>query len=214
MKISILCTDTMHPVMSYLTKWRNEENSRGHEVSIYSDKTELLSGDFLFLISCGQIVEKNITEKFTYSLVIHASDLPAGRGWSPHIWSILNKESVITVSLLEADEKVDAGRIWCKKEIRLDGHELLDEINKLLFETELQLMSYAVDNFTQIKPYQQVGQPSYWPKRKPEDSRLDPNKTIAEQFDLLRVADNTRYPCFFDYLGHSYVVQINKVKND
>ncbi len=214
MRISILCSDPLHPVMEHLINWRNYNTAAGHDVIITHDKNMLESGDFLFLISCGQIVEKEILSNFSYPLVVHASDLPNGRGWSPYIWNILNGEKVITVSILEVAEKIDAGRIWLKRNFTLVGHELAPEINKLLFQAEMDLMTVVIENHHHIQPYEQTGVSTYWPKRLPEDSRLDPNKTISEQFDLLRVADNNRYPCFFDYKGHKYLIKIEKANNE
>jgi methionyl-tRNA formyltransferase len=52
--------------------------------------------------------------------------------------------------------------------------------------------------------------PTYYRRRTPEDSRLDPQRSIAEQFDLLRVVDPDRFPAFFDLCGHRYVVRIEK----
>jgi methionyl-tRNA formyltransferase len=52
--------------------------------------------------------------------------------------------------------------------------------------------------------------PTYHPRRTPAMSELDPHKTIAEQFDLLRVADPDRYPAFFHFRGHRYVLKIEK----
>ncbi|MDP8568084.1 formyltransferase family protein [Methylophilus aquaticus] len=214
MKIAILCSDPLHPVMEHLIDWSKMQSSLGHEIIIVDNKSDLVSGDFLFLISCSQIIEKAILKNFKYSLVLHASDLPKGRGWSPYIWSILNGEHTITVSLLEVAEKVDTGRIWLKKQFALEGHELAAEINNLLFKTEVDLMSEAIENHYQIQPYEQRGDPTYWVRRLPNDSRLDPNKTISEQIDLLRVADNNRYPCFFDHRGHRYLIKIEKANNE
>jgi methionyl-tRNA formyltransferase len=56
----------------------------------------------------------------------------------------------------------------------------------------------------------QTGEPSYYPRRRPDDSRLDPNKTLAEQFNLLRVVDNERYPAFFEHHGQRYLVKVEK----
>ena len=44
------------------------------------------------------------------------------------------------------------------------------------------------------------------------DSRLDPSRSIAEQFDLLRVADPQRFPAFFDLRGHRYLVRLKKLE--
>ena len=86
-----------------------------------------------------------------------------------------------------------------------------DEINHKLFIAELELMSKAIDGVNEIIPKAQVKtQGNYYAKRTPEDSRLDPNKTLLQQFNLLRIADEIRYPAFFEYLGCKYTVTIKK----
>jgi methionyl-tRNA formyltransferase len=215
MNISLLCTDPAHPVIEHLLKWTEEMSHRGHSVIIVNNKADLNSGDILFLVSCSQMIKDNERDKFQNILVLHASDLPKGRGWSPYIWSILEGATSITVCLLEAKEPVDTGAIWLKKKFNIEGHELLPEINEKLFKTELSLMTQAVENFNNITPIEQTGEPGpYLRKRKPDDSRLEPQKTIAEQFDLLRVADSQRFPAFFDYRGHRYFVKIEKSDNE
>ena len=94
----------------------------------------------------------------------------------------------------------------------LKGHELIDEINDRLLKTELSLMDFAVANFNNIIPKNQDEKvATYYSKRSPEDSRLDPNKSISEQFNLLRVCDPARYPAFFEMNGFRYQITISKV---
>lgn len=215
MKISILCSDPNHPVNNSLQAWMGDMSLKGHTAKLVFDKAELQGGDVLFLVSCGQMIRDTERQKYKATLVLHASDLPKGRGWSPHVWSILGGANQITVSLLEASEPVDSGAIWLKTKFALEGHELLPEINAKLFSAELSLMTQAVENFEAIRPIVQVGDPGpYMPKRLPADSQLDPAKTIAEQFDLLRVVDSQRYPAFFNYRGKRYLIRIEKVEND
>lgn len=212
MKISILCTDPNHPVINNIRGWMTEISSKGHIPTLVYDKAELCGGDILFLVSCSQMIRDTEREKYKTMLVLHASDLPKGRGWSPYIWAILGGASQITVSLLEASEPVDSGAIWLKTTFALEGHELLPEINAKLFAAELLLMTHAVEQFESIVPIPQQGDPgAYMTKRSPADSQLDPQKTIAEQFDLLRVVDSERYPAFFDYRGKRYLIKIEKV---
>ena len=35
-------------------------------------------------------------------------------------------------------------------------------------------------------------------------------KSIVEQFDLLRVVDKKRYPCFIEHRGHRYKINMEK----
>jgi len=59
---------------------------------------------------------------------------------------------------------------------------------------------------------EQSGDESFYPRRRPDDSRLDPSRTLAEQFRLLRVVDNDRYPAFFEWRGSMYTLRIRKVQ--
>lgn len=214
MKITVLCTSRSHAIFPYLIKWVCEAVEKGHEAELIDDKSQLIGGDILFLVSCSQMISALDRKKFTATLVLHASDLPNGRGWSPHIWSILNGADKIQVCLLEASEPVDTGAIWLKTEFELQGHELLEEINTKLFSTELLLMNQALSDWGCIAPKEQNGSGgSFCRKRTPADSRLDPNKSISEQFDLLRTVDSERYPAFFDHRGHRYILKIQKEPN-
>jgi len=213
MKISILTSDPKHPVVKSLVEWKDIMLQKGHEVILCFDKTGLKGGDILFLVSCGQIIKETDRKSFRSVIVLHASDLPAARGWSPHIWAIVRGQNEITVSLLEAEDPVDSGRIWLKQKFSLDGHELLTEINAKLFQTELELMTKAVEQYNSIIPQPQIGDSGeYMQKRTPDHSRLQPEHSLAEQFDLLRVVDNERYPAFFDHRGHRYIIKIEKLQ--
>ena len=215
MKISILCTDHLHPVIEILNEWVKSMTLKQHKVSLVFDKTDLPGGDILFLVSCKQMIGNHERAKYKSTLVLHASDLPKRRGWSPHIWSILDGEKEITVSLLEAAEPIDTGLLWLKTSFKLEGHELFDEINNQLFDAEIFLMTIAIDMIDEINPTLQVGDPGrYMKKRTPADSEIDPKKTILEQFNLLRIADPDRYPAFFYHQGYKYQIKIEKVKNE
>ena len=213
MKIRILCTDPNHPVNKELIKWKNIMSENGHDVQIARKKEQLDEGSILFLVSCYEILSKKDREKFEATLVLHASDLPDGRGWSPHIWQVISGSNEITVSLIEASDEIDRGRVWSKERFVLEGHELLPEINQKLFTYELELMTKAVNEFGKIKPQKQIDKKgNYYRRRVPEDSKLNPDKSISEQFDLLRVVDNERYPAYFYCRGKRYYINIYKEK--
>lgn len=129
---------------------------------------------------------------------------------SPHIWQILEGRSEIVLSMLNAEDEVDTGDIWRQLTIRFDGTELYDEINSRIFDAEIALMDWALENIDSAAPRPQSGEPSYYKRRKPDDSRVDPNSSLAEIFDLLRVADPDRYPAFFEFRGAEYEIRIRK----
>ena len=211
MNISILCSSEHHPVNEMLLRWIKKYPD--DNITLFRKKNELGFGDLLFLISCSELITKKERNNFSKTLVIHASDLPKGRGWSPHIWAITEGETEITISLLEAEDKVDSGPIWKKIKRKIPPHALYDEINQSIFDAEEELMSFAVDNFQQITPKNQSidTEPSYYPLRTSDNSQLDPNKSIAEQFDLIRVCDPNRYPAFFELHGKTFKLTIEKI---
>lgn len=210
LKIDILCTDPSHPVNASLERWAKSQGPKLH-ISIHRDVSELAGGDFLFLISCHQIVRKVTRDSYRHTLVVHASDLPRGRGMSPHIWQILEGADRLVVTLLNAEDDVDSGDIWHQLEISLDGTELYDEIDKQLFEAELQLMSWALAHCDSAKPRRQLGDPSVYRRRTPADSEIDPTRPLVDSFNLLRVANPVRYPAYFLYRGKKFLIRIEKV---
>jgi methionyl-tRNA formyltransferase len=184
-----------------------------HEIELVQRKSDLAGGEILFLVSCSEIIDIKVRDMYLATLVLHASDLPKGRGWSPHIWEIVNGAETITLTLLEAEDKVDSGRIWQKLDIPVPKNALWNEINNLLFEAEVELINFAVQNFgTTSQVLQEAsGNASYYPKRTPVDSRIDVNKSIAEQFDLIRVCDPNRFPAYFEHLGFRYTLKLEKI---
>ena len=215
MKISILCSNPKHMVYGHLLAWVDCHN-KDHDIELVSKKTQLTGGDILFLVSCNEILNAKDRSSYKVTLVLHASDLPRGRGWSPHIWEIASGATSITLSLFEASDKVDSGLVWKKLHIPVAPTALWYEINQLLFSAELNLMDFALTSYGHIKPEEQSSdvQPSYYPLRTPENSRIDPGKTIAEQFDLLRVCDPDRFPAFFEYRGQRFILKLEKFHDE
>lgn len=215
MRIDILCSSPDHPVTACLRRWI-EERSTNHDIALLRNTQELRGGDVLFLVSCTEIVEKMVRNRYSNALVLHASDLPEGRGWSPHIWAVLEGAREIVVSLLNAEDRVDTGDIWGKRRFPVPPHALYDEINAALFATELELMDHAIDMIEsgQAPTPQSAERSSTWPRRTPEDSEIDPVRPLSELFDAIRVADPHRYPAFFRLRGHIYTIQLKKVGED
>lgn len=215
MKITVLCTDPAHPVNAYLEGWVRNIGDL-HTIDLVRSRSQLSEGDFLFLVSCAEIITSEHRKKYRHTLVLHASDLPRGRGWSPHVWDVVNGAEFITLTLLEAEDKVDSGRLWLKRSIPVAKTALWHEVNQELFQAEIELMNEAVERYDEIKPYPQREdiESTYYPKRTPSDSEIDPYKPISDQFDLIRMCDPQRYPAWFDYLGQKYKIILEKIDHE
>ena len=212
MRISVVCSDPAHPINSHLEHWAAKHLGK-NLVEIVRHKRELRGGDILFLVSCAELMTTADREAYRVSLVLHASDLPHGKGWSPHIWQIIGGAEKIVLTLLEASEPIDSGRIWKKTTIPVSRHALWDEINELLFAAEIELMDFAIEKYGLIVPIDQPGGSigTCYPRRTPQDSRLDIEKSISDQFDLMRVCDPNRFPAFFEIHGHRYAIRLEKI---
>ena len=205
-------------ILSDKTSWFDEYISnltttiekRGHKVKIINSKEELAEGEIAFFLSCFEIVDRERLKKHKHNIVVHASDLPKGKGWSPMTWQILEGENEIPLTLFEATEKCDAGCIYLQDTIELDGTELLKDWQEKLAMKTISLCESFIEQYNRIKGKEQVGAESFYRKRKPSDSELDVNKTILEQFNLLRTVDNEKYPAFFEIAGQIYVLKIEK----
>ena len=183
---------------------------RGHAVRWIHTPSALGAGDVCLLLSCGRLLNADQLALHRYNLVVHESALPQGQGWSPMTWQILEGASSIPITLFEAVADLDAGPIHLQQEITLQGHELVDEWRDLQAHATIGLCLAWFDRHHEVvKAAQpQCGEASYYPRRRPADSRLDPELSLAEQFNLLRVADQQRYPAFFQCLGRYYRISI------
>jgi UDP-2,4-diacetamido-2,4,6-trideoxy-beta-L-altropyranose hydrolase len=180
-------------------------------VSLVHNQNDLSIGDYCFLLGCSQFVKSSVKKKFKKILVVHESDLPKGRGWSPLTWEILNNNDKFVVSLIEINDCIDAGNIFIKKSFTLKGNELNYQWKKI----QAKYSFMVIRDFLLLKNknvfIRQQGNVSYYKQRKPEDSELNINLPIIDQFNLLRVVDNESYPAFFKFKNSKFVL---KIKND
>lgn len=186
-------------------------SGNGDTAVLCRDIAAMPEGDVAFFLSCHRIVPAEILARHYRNLVVHASDLPRGRGMSPLTWQILAGHNRIPVALLEAAEAVDAGNIIYREYLEFEGHELIGELRRALADLTLALCQRFLAEDRPPDGIPQQGEASYWPRRGPADSVLDPERSLAAQFNLLRVVDNDRYPAFFDWQGRRYRLRIDKL---
>ncbi len=172
---------------------------------------QLAPGDVCLLLrSIGRLLSADELALHRYNLVMHESALPQGQGWSPMTWQIIEGVSSIPITLFEATADLDAGPIYLQQHIPLQGHELVEEWRALQAQATLDLCLAWFDRYREVvaAAQPQHGEASHYRRRLPADSQLDPECSLSEQFNLLRVVDNQRYPAFFHWRGRLYELQI------
>ena len=179
-------------------------------VKLIYNHNDVIKGDILFLLSCIKIFKNLDLNK--HNLLIHESALPKGRGMSPFTWQIIEGKSEIPVTLISVSPELDSGKIYDQKIILLNGSELIDDWRILQFEATGKLIKDFLFKYPNVNGVEQEGTPTFYRPRNVNDSKLDISKSINEQFNLLRVSDNKRYPAWFEKNGCKYVLQISKIE--
>lgn len=209
LEITIL-TDTSSWMNDYNKSLAEELKKLGHNVNLIYSQNKLEEGDLAFFLSCFELIGRDKLKLNKHNIVVHGSALPKGKGWSPMSWQILEGTNIIPLTLFEAVEKVDAGCIYLQDEIKLDGSELIKEWQNILGIKTIEMCLKFVTQYDKISGREQTGKETFYLRRTPKDSKLDINKTIKEQFNLLRIVDNEKYPAFFEINGQKYKLGIEK----
>lgn len=209
-KISVV-VDNDSWVLPYARELVDWCNANSDDARLCRTHDEVRKGTVAFYLGCIKITPPDVLGRNLRNLVVHASDLPQGRGFSPWTYAVLEGKDKIPVCLIEAAEQVDAGDVIYKDWIELEGTELVEGLRALIGNKTLDLARRFLSVERMPEGRAQQGGPSTYPRRRPEDSRLDPEKTIAEQFDLLRVVDNDKYPAFFEYRGRRFKLAITRM---
>lgn len=209
MKVQILVDNPKSWIVPYARKLEKILVNKLHLDACFLDKhEEVTKGDVLVLLSCEKIFKRLDLNR--HNLVVHESYLPKGKGWSPLTWQILEGENEIPVTLFEAASSVDSGDIYEQEKIILNGTELLTEIKHKQGMSTISLILKFLSKYPNVEGMPQKGNSTYFRKRTQDDSEMDLNKTLGEQFNLLRVCDNERYPAFFIKNGVKYFLKIYK----
>ena len=158
--------------------------------------------DLNIIFSYFKIIPNQYLERSKYNIIPHESKLPKGRGMSPLSWQILEGKSKIYFSLISAENKIDNGKIFYQKKYTFHKHLLFEELKEKQLKINLNLIIKFIKKLKkkQIpKTKKQKGIATYYKMRLPKDSKININKSIKSQINLIRMCDHNNYPAFFYY---------------
>ena len=207
-KIQFLIDNINSWIIPYVKTYNQKLIKGGYKSKVLHHHEEVENGDIIILLSC----EKKFTQfsRNKYNLVVHESNLPKGKGWSPMTYQVLEGKNKIPITLFEADESFDGGNIYLKDFIKLDGTELVDEIREKQAKKSFDLIDKFLKENENLIGEAQSGKQTTYRKRMPADNKLDVNKSIIDNFNILRVSDNNRYPAYFTINNQKYIIKITK----
>ena len=189
----------------------NLKTSEQFKLSVFYEEERIRGYDLVFVLGYTKVLKGDVLSSNKLKFVVHESDLPQGRGFAPVQWQILEGKNEITVCLLEIAEEVDAGNIFGKSTLLLDGSELYGEIRRKQAFVTFELIEKFLEQYPEINFQKQKGMPTFYRRRVPSDSQLNLDRTIREQFNLLRTCNNEAWPAFFEMNGVRYEIRIDKI---
>lgn len=196
-------------ILPYASEFLEESNFEPSRYIIFSPK-EADGFQICFVLGYTAIIPEEELPVTCNFFVIHESPLPKGKGFSPLFWQIIEGNNDIDVCLIELSSEVDSGRIILMDQISLDGFELHDEIRKKQSEISFKLITEFINNYPNLTYRDQVGKSTFYKRRSPLDSKLDIDKSIKSQFNLMRTCNNNNYPAFIELSGKKYKISIEK----
>jgi methionyl-tRNA formyltransferase len=191
MKIVIACCKKWFEVDKLITDM--------NDVLILSEKEDLtlstlsaFNPEFVFFPHWNWIVPTEIHENFE-CVVFHTAPLPYGRGGSPIQNLILEKFSSSPVCAVKMTSVLDAGPIYAKKNVSLDGSltDIFERIN--IVTTQLILKVIA----ERPKPTNQEGEVHVFRRLTENDNAIPSGLCLRDIFDRIRMLDEPSYPNAF-----------------
>jgi methionyl-tRNA formyltransferase len=90
-------------------------------------------------------------------------------------------------------EEIDAGPVYLKRPLSLEGsaEEIFERLSGLVFSMIADIVS------SQPNAVPQTGEPVFFNRRTPDQSRIPPNASAQEIYDHIRMLDAETYPAAF-----------------
>lgn len=214
MNITILTDNSKSWFIPYGNQFLQKLKEIGHQVNYVYDSKDVIEGDVCFLLSCTKLVNESTLSKNKSNIVVHASDLPLGKGFSPLQWQILEGKNEICLTLFEVVKDLDAGPYYLKSNLKLNGYEFYAELRDLLAKKIISMCLEYIHNKDFLKPIKQEGFESFYKRRTDKDDEIDINKSIIELFNHFRIADYENYPLYFFVNNRKYYIRIEADSNN
>jgi len=158
--------------------------------SLTLDYLNTIKPKYIFFAHWSWVVAPEIHEKYE-CIVFHTSPLPFGRGGSPIQNLIRRGYKSGPVCAIRMTSKLDAGPIYLKEEVSLDGR--LDSIFERIFVATLKMIK-EISLSTNLDPVEQEGDAVVFKRLTREDNCIDFSRDIEYIYDQIRMVDGLDYP--------------------
>ena len=149
-----------------------------------------LKPDVIITLAYGQIVPQGLLDIPPLGcLNLHGSLLPKYRGAAPIQYALMNNDKVTGMTLMKMVKEMDAGEMYASEEVIIEESDNSTSLFKKMGEAALRLILKELPNILEGKL---VGVPqdeslvSFAPSIKPEEEKLDLNKSKEELHGYIR----------------------------
>ena len=161
-----------------------------------------------------RLIPKSVLESFSAGIFgFHGSCgyLPYGRGRSPLNWSVINGDTRFILNLFRYDEHADSPNVYKNRMFEVNPHDTIRTLQYQNILVSYELVSSLIKDYkagtvrinTAAKDFSTL-----YPKRTPEDGRIDFHAKTREIYNLVRGVTKP-FPgafCFLRDGGHKVLV--------
>jgi methionyl-tRNA formyltransferase len=164
---------------------------------------------YIFFPHWSHIIPESIFNKFE-CIVFHMTDLPYGRGGSPLQNLIMEGIEDTKISAIKVVEGLDEGPVYMKRSLNLSGSA------SQIFERASSKIECMIEEMVlnPSYPIQQVGPPTVFKRRTPQQSNIKKVDSDKKVFDMIRMLDADGYPHAYIELDNFRVEFTEVVKNN
>ena len=131
----------------------------------------------------------------------HMTDFPYGRGGIPLQNLVIRGHRHSKLTALRMTQDIDAGPVYLKEDLCLEGNA--EEIYIRAAYLAAEMIKCIIKD--QPTPVPQVGEPTVFKRRKPEESEIPELDSLQALYDFIRMLDAEGYPrAFIGYRGFLY----------
>ena len=144
---------------------------------------------YIFFPHWNWIVPDDVTDNYE-CVCFHMADVPYGRGGSPLQNLIIRGHRSTKISALRMEKKLDAGPVYKKISILLNGSA--EDIFQRMAPKIIDLIKVII--LEKPVPKEQAGEVTYFQRRTPDQSEILDSMVIEQLYDHIRMLDADGYP--------------------
>lgn len=182
-----------------------EDNEEQFDTFIITEKEKLdyesvkkIDPEYVFIPHWSWKIPEKIINEYE-CIIFHMTDLPYGRGGSPLQNLIVRGKKRTKISAIKAEEELDTGDIYLKKNLCLHGtaEEIFIRASKIIFE---EMIPKIIKERPELTP--QKGDVVEFKRRKPHQSKIGKDFDLEKVYDYIRMLDAEGYPRAFIKYGN------------